>query len=145
MVPKLWIFNFAQNVAFLQFRGCWFQIWQHFFELTAQNIQIRQFWSQNWFCLFVCFAQFFFISAYSRVLIPNIAISFSYFHLKIPKRTFLVSNLRIYIFRRNFFKLTTQNYRNKACLVPKSKLFVLHDLYCHKFKGKIRILFTFLG
>ena len=95
--------------------------------------------------LFVCFAQFFAFRHILGLLISNIAIAFSNFHLKIPKRTFLVSNLRIYIFRRNFFKLRTQNYGNKACLVPKSKLFMLHDLSFHKFEGKIRILFTFLA
>ena len=52
-----------------------------------------------------------------------------------PKRTFLVSNLRIFIFAQNVFKLSAQNYTNKAFLVPKLKLFVMHDLPFHKFKG----------
>ena len=55
--------------------------------------------------------------------------------LKTPKRTFLVSNLRIFIFAQNFFKLSTQNYTNKAFLVPKLKLFVMHDLPFHKSEG----------
>ena len=49
--------------------------------------------------------------------------------------TFLVSNLKIFIFARNFFKLTTLNYTNKAFLVPKLKLFVLHDLPFQKIEG----------
>ena len=60
---------------------------------------------------------------------------FLVFSLKIPKRILLVSNLRIFIFARNFFKLTTQNYTNKAFLVPKLKLFVLHNLFFHKIEG----------
>ena len=55
--------------------------------------------------------------------------------LKIPKRTFLISNLRILIFARNFFKLSTQNYTNKAILVPKLKPFVSHELPLHKSEG----------
>ena len=49
--------------------------------------------------------------------------------------TFLVLNLRIFIFARNFFKLATQNYTNKAFLVPKLKLFVLHELSFQKSQG----------
>ena len=80
------------------------------------------------FCLFVCFAQFF---AVWQILECRFQISQSFYpilSLKIGKRTFLVSNLRIFIFARNFFKLSTQNYTNKAFLVPKLKLFTLHDL-----------------
>ena len=51
------------------------------------------------------------------------------------KRTFLVSKLRIFIFARNGFQLTTQSYGNKAFLVPKLKLFVLNDLPFHKLEG----------
>ena len=47
----------------------------------------------------------------------------------------LVLNLRIFIFAWNFFRLTTQNYTNKAFLVPKLKRFVLYDLPFHKFEG----------
>ena len=39
-----------------------------------------------------------------------------------------------FVFAQNF-KLTTQNYTNKAFLVPKLKLFVLYDLPFHKFEG----------
>ena len=54
--------------------------------------------------------------------------------LKIPKRTFLISNLRIFIFARNFFKLSTQNYTNKAFLVPKLKMNVLIPIIRNFFK-----------
>ena len=67
------------------------------------------------------------------------------FSLKIPKSTFFVSNLRIFIFARNFFKLTTQNYTNKAFFVSKLKLFMLHELPFHKFEGtnsKYKIKYT---
>ena len=87
------------------------------------------------FCLFVCFAQFF---AVWQILEYRFQISQSFYSilsLKIRNRTFLVSNLRIFIFARNFFKLSTQNYTNKAFLVPKLKLFVLRDLPFHKFEG----------
>ena len=43
--------------------------------------------------------------------------------LKIPKRIFLVSNLRVFVFAQKFFILSTQNYTNKAFLVPELKLF----------------------
>ena len=43
--------------------------------------------------------------------------------------------IRIFIFARNVFKLTTQNYTNKALLVPKLKLFMLNDLPFHKCEG----------
>ena len=33
------------------------------------------------------------------------------------------------------FKITTQNYTNKAFIVPKFKRFVLHDLPFYKFQG----------
>ena len=55
--------------------------------------------------------------------------------LKMPKSTFLVSNLRIFIFAQNFFKLSTQKYTNKAFLVPKLKLFVVYGLPFHKSEG----------
>ena len=31
---------------FWQIWGCWFQIWQQFFKILAQNTQIKHFWSQ---------------------------------------------------------------------------------------------------
>ena len=135
MVPKLRILNIAQNFAFLQIQGCWFQIWQYFFKLTTQNTQIRQFWFQNWFYFFVLHAQFF---AFWQILGCWFQISQSFFlsfRLKIPKRTFLVSNSRTFIFAWNFFKFTTQNCRNTVFLVPKLELFVLHDFPFHKFEG----------
>ena len=68
------------------------------------------------------------------MLIPNTTIVFfSTFSLKIPKRTIFSSNLRAFIFAGIFLKLTIQNYTNKAFLVPKLKLLVLHDLPFHKF------------
>ena len=87
------------------------------------------------FILLSCFAQFF---AFRQILGCWFQISQSFFpifSLKITKRTFLVSSLRIFIFARNLFKLVTQNDRNKAFLVPKLKLFVLHDLSFHKLEG----------
>ena len=85
--------------------------------------------------IFSLFCTIFCISANSRMLIPNIAIVFSNFQSKILKRTILVSNLRISIFTRNFFKLTTQNYTTNTFLAPKLKLFVLHDLPFCKSEG----------
>ena len=87
------------------------------------------------YCLVLfCFAQFF---AFRQILGCwfQISQSFSIFSLKIPKRIFLVSNLRSFIFARNFYKISTQNYTNKASLVPKMILFVLHDLPFHKSEG----------
>ena len=123
-------------MPFWQIRGCWFQIWQYFFKLTSQNTQIRHFWSQIWFfvCLFVLYSFLHFgkflgaDSKYHNLFFPS-------FSLKISKRTFLASNWRIFIFSRNVFKLSTQNYANRAFLVPKLKHFVLHDLPFHKFEG----------
>ena len=89
------------------------------------------FWYENWF---FCFSFF----AFRQILGCWFQISQSFFlivSLKTPKRTFLVSNLRIFIFAQNFFKLSTQNYTNKAFLVPKLKLFVMHDLPFHKSEG----------
>ena len=84
---------------------------------------------------FFCFAQF---CAFRQILECRIHISQSFFpilSLKIPKRTILVSNLRGFIFARNFLKLSSQNNTNKAFLVPKLKLFVLHHFPFHKFEG----------
>ena len=123
MVPKLRIFSFTQNFEFWQIRRCWFQIWQYFFKLTAQNNQFKLFWSQFWF--FLCFPQFF---AFWKILACWFQISqslFPIFSLKKPRRTFFLSSLRIFIFARNFLKLTTQNYTNKAFSVPNLKLFAL--------------------
>ena len=60
---------------------------------------------------------------------------FSKLSLKITKRTFLVLNLRIFIFARNFLKLSTQNYTNKAFFVSKLRPFVFHYLPFHKSEG----------
>ena len=84
---------------------------------------------------FFCFAQFF---AFRQILGCWFQISQSFFpilSLKVPKRTFLVSNLRVFIFAQNFFKRSTQNYTNKAFLVPKLKLFVLYGLPFYKSGG----------
>ena len=43
------------------------------------------------------------------------------------------TNLIIFIFAWNIIKFTTQNYTNKAFLIPKLKLFLLDDLPFHKF------------
>ena len=59
----------------------------------------------------------------------------SIFILKMAKRIFFSSNLRTFIFARNCFKLTTQNYTNKAFLIPKLKLFMLHNSPFHNFVG----------
>ena len=93
------------------------KIWQYFLNLQPKIPKHGTFGQK-----IVCCAQFF--------AFPQIPI----FCLKIPKRTFLVTNLRIFVFARNIFKLTTQNYTNKAFLVPKLKLFVLNDLPFHKFE-----------
>ena len=99
------------------------KIWQYFLNLQPKIPKYGTFGQK-----IVCFAQFF---AFPQI--PT-------FCLKIPKRTFLVTNLRIFVFARNFFKLTTQNYTNKAFLVPKLKLFVLNDLPFSKFEpSNIRI------
>ena len=135
LVPKLKIFNIARNLAFLQIWGGWFQRWQYFFKHTAQNIQIRQFWCLIWF-FFSTF--FFFLFAFQKIIGYWFQIShsvFPIFSLKIPKRTFSISNLRIFIFARNFSKLATQNYTNKVFLVSELKLFVFHDLPFHKFQA----------
>ena len=84
---------------------------------------------------FFCFAQ---LCAFPQIWECRIHISQSFFpilSLKIPKRTILVSNLRGFIFARNFLKLSSQNNTNKAFLVPKLKLFVLHHFPFHKFEG----------
>ena len=86
----------------------------------------------QFFFFFFFFVQFF---AFRQILRCWLQISqpfLSIFNLKISKRTILVSNFTIFIFARSLFKLTTENYTNKAFLVPKLKLFVLHDLPSHK-------------
>ena len=81
------------------------------------------------FCFFGgFFAQFF---AFRQILECWFQISQSFFpilSLKIPERTFLVSNLKIFISALNVLKLSTQNYTNKTSLVQKLKPFVLHNL-----------------
>ena len=72
--------------------------------------------------LFFLFCTIFYISANFRVLIPNISFFFPILSLQILKRTFLVPNLRIFIFAQNVFKLLTQNYTSNAFLAPKLKL-----------------------
>ena len=103
MVPKLRIFSFTQNFEFWQIRRCWFQIWQYFFKLTAQNNQFKLFWSQFWF--FLCFPQFF---AFWKILACWFQISqslFPIFSLKKPKRTFFLSSLRILFLHETFLNL----------------------------------------
>ena len=100
--------------------------------LFQADAQIKHFWRKN--CFF-CFAQFF---AFWQILGCLFQISQSFFpilSLKISKRTCLVSNSRIFIFARKFFKLSNKNYTNKAFLVPKLKLFVLRDSPFHKPEG----------
>ena len=46
LVPNLKFFVFESNFAIRQIRGRWFQTWQWFFKIAAQNIQIRHFWFQ---------------------------------------------------------------------------------------------------
>ena len=67
----------------------------------------------------------------------------SIFILKMAKRIFFSSNLRTFIFARNCFKLTTQNYTNKAFLIPKLKVFMLHNSPFHNFVGADSQFFFF--
>ena len=132
LVSKLRIFNFARNFHFNKFEDA--ENMTILFQTHGLKYPNKVFLARS-FCLFVCFAQFF---AVWQILEYRFQISQSFYSilsLKIRNRTFLVSNLRIFIFARNFFKLSTQNYTNKAFLVPKLKLFVLRDLPFHKFEG----------
>ena len=133
LVSKLRIFNFARNFHFNKFEDA--ENMTILFQIHGLKYPNKVFLTQLFVCLFVCFAQFF---AVWQILEYRFQISQSFYSilsLKIRNRTFLVSNLRIFIFARNFFKLSTQNYTNKAFLVPKLKLFMLHDLPFHKFEG----------
>ena len=101
--------RFWSKTSLWQIRGCWFQIWQYFFKFTAQNTQIRQFWCQNWIHFFVLHIFFF---AFRQILGCWFHLSQSLLpicSLKILKRTYLVSSLRIYIFARNFLNLQLKN------------------------------------
>ena len=46
LIPDLGIFIFVPNFGIWQIRGCWFYIWQKFWEIAAHNNQIRNFWTQ---------------------------------------------------------------------------------------------------
>ena len=128
MVSKIRIFNFSRNFAFWQLRVCW----KYDIRFQTNSLKYPNKASVVW-KLFLLFCTIFCISTNFRVLIPNIATIFSpILSLKIPKETFLVSNLRIFIFAQNIRKRSNQNYINKSFLVPKLKLFVLHDLPFHK-------------
>ena len=100
------------------------------FQTYSSKYSNKALWVRKLF--FFCFAQFF---AFRKILGCWFQIWQSFFPifcLKVPKRTFLVSNLRIFIFAQNVLKLSTQNSTNKALLVPKLKLFILQDLPSHK-------------
>ena len=45
LVPNSIFSLLTWNLAFWHARGCWFQIWQQFFQTSPWNTQIRQFWS----------------------------------------------------------------------------------------------------
>ena len=78
------------------------------------------------------------IFAFMQILGCWFQISWLFFpvlNLKISKRAFLASNIRISIFPRNILKLSTQDYTHKAFLVPKLKLFVSHNLSFLKSEG----------
>ena len=105
------------------------------FQTYSLKYPTKAFLVRKVFFFFVCFAQF---CAFRQILGCRIQISQSFFpilSLKIPKRIILVSNLRVFIFAQNFLKLSSQNNTNKAFLVPKLKLFVLHHFPFHKFEG----------
>ena len=78
------------------------------------------------------------------MLIPNITIKFYNFLSKNAQKDIFGLKFKDFFFVRNLFKLTTQNYWNKAFLVPKLKLFVLYGLSFHKFEGAHSIYKNFL-
>ena len=99
------------------------------FQTYSSKYSNKALWVRKWLLFFVQFLTF------RQILGCWFQISQSFFpifSLKVPKRTVLVSNLRIFIFAQNFLKLSTQNYTNKLFLVPKLKLFILQDLLSHK-------------
>ena len=139
MVPNLSIFGFfLQNFVIRQNWGCWFHIWQYFFEVLTQNYpnkvflvsnldilifsrnfvirQIRGCWFQIWQCCFQSPVQ------------------------KYPNQVFLVPNLRIFIFALNFatrqiqgccfqiwqyfLHIPPKKYANKAFLVQNLDIFI---------------------
>ena len=86
----------------------------------------RHFWSEIFFFYF--FGTIFCISASFRVMIPDITIIFSNAQSKSTQKDIFDLEFKEFYFCTKLFKLSTQNYTNKAFLVPKLKLFTLHDL-----------------
>ena len=136
MVPNLGIFVLSQNFAITQIPGCWFQIWQHCFQIPAKKIP-------KWRVFSPKYKDFYFRTKLLfwqnwRVLISNMTMAFSnlspnnqippqkskfctkckYFYF--CKRFRIMKNLRIQIFRMTIV------FSNSSLKIPKN------DIFCEK-------------
>ena len=97
------------------------QIWQYFFKLTAQNTQIRHFWSEIFCCC--CFAQFFCIWANFRVLMPNISIGFSNSKSKNTQKDIFGLKYKDFYFCMKLFKTFNPKLHKSGILGSKLETF----------------------
>ena len=134
MVLKLKIFNFDETLHLYKFDYAGFKYDNTFSNLLPKIPKENNFGPK--FDFFFVLLNFF---TFWQILGCWFQISQSFFINFYSKNTqkdiFFSSNLRTFIFARNFFKLATQNYTNKAFLIPKLKLFMLHDSPFHNFVG----------
>ena len=96
LVPNLGIF-FWKFCKLDKCEGADFKYDNNVFKFQPQNTEIWHFWSQT--SEFLFFAQ---NKGNSRVLISNMTMVFQNCGLKHPNKAFLIPNLRIIIFARNF-------------------------------------------
>ena len=135
MVTNLDIFIFSWNFAIRQIRGCWFQIWQYYFQIQAQK------YPNN--ALFVPYLRIFiFVPNFAARQIwggwsQNMTMIFQNCCQKHPIKAFLVPNLRVFISASNFtiiqvrgrrFQIWEQRFRIPArnylrILIQKCKSF----------------------
>ena len=100
MVLILEIFVFSRNFATRQIRGCWFQIWQYYFQISAQKYPNQAFLVPN-LTIFIFAPNF----GTRKIRGRWFQIWQKYFQVPVRKysnQVFLVPNLVIFIFAPNF-------------------------------------------
>ena len=111
MVPNLDITVFSRNFTSWQIWGCWFQIWQQFFEILTQKYPMEVFWVQN-LNIFI-FSRSFQIPKWELLLVPNLRI-FSFAPNVVARQI----QGRWFQIWQYFFRIPVEKYPSKAFLVP---------------------------
>ena len=130
MIPNLGVFVFPRNFAVRQIRGCWFQIWQYHFQIPAQKYSKKAFLVSN-FGIFI-FSQSFAIRQIEGFL-ANLKFK-DFYQTTILQQTLQEDKFEDADFKydNNIYQLLARKYGNLTFLVPNLRIFIFCRKLCNK-------------